>query len=567
MAKYKPSERVTISDRKWPDNRIEKAPVWCSVDLRDGNQALASPLTVEQKLSFFDLLVKIGFRQIEVGFPSASPTEYEFIRRLIDEKRIPADVVIQVLCQAREPLIRTTMEAIKGAPAAIFHMYNSTSPAQRKYTFNKTKDEIRDIAVEGVKLVRKHLALAGNTPVRLEYSPESFSATEPEYAVEICQAVMDVWYPEGAPKGPRSVEGKIILNLPSTVESASPNVYADQIEYFCRHIRDRDSAVISLHTHNDRGTGVAAAELGLLAGAERVEGTLFGNGERTGNLDILNLAMNLFSEGVETGLDFSDIRGVTRIYTELTGMPVHPRHPYAGELVFTAFSGSHQDAIRKAFARRKAEAKENPGAELLWDVPYLLIDPKDVDREYEEIIRINSQSGKGGAAWVLEQEYGIFMPRAMQPVFGAAVTASADSSGRELSAGEIFALFERNWLKPANAALSVTDIAETHLDNSEVSCRATVNWQGRNCFIGGKGNGPLDAFVRALGDALRETGVPEFTVTAFHEHSVGSGSSTDAMAYVEITLADGRTFWGCGRSSNVGRAGISAVVSAVNNVV
>ncbi len=557
MAKYKPSERVAISDRKWPDNRIEKAPVWCSVDLRDGNQALASPLTVEQKLSFFDLLVKIGFRQIEVGFPSASPTEYAFIRRLIDEKRIPPDVVIQVLCQAREPLIRTTMEAIQGAPSAIFHIYNSTSPAQRKYTFNKTKDEIRDIAVEGVKLVRKHLALAGATPVQLEYSPESFSSTEPEYAVEICRAVMDVWVPSGGEK--------IILNLPATIESASPNVYADQIEYVCRHIRNRDSAVISLHTHNDRGTGVAAAELGLLAGAERVEGTLFGNGERTGNLDILNLAMNLFSEGVETGLDFSDIRGTARIYTELTGMPVHPRHPYAGELVFTAFSGSHQDAIRKACTQRKAEAAVNPGAELTWDVPYLLIDPKDLGREYEEIIRINSQSGKGGAAWVLEQEYGIFMPRAMQPVFGAAVTASADASGRELSSGEIFALFEKHWLNPENAALSVTDIAETHLDNSEVSCRATVNWQGRNCFIGGKGNGPLDAFVRALGDS--QTEIPEFTVTAFHEHSIGSGSSTDAMAYVAITLADGRTFWGCGRSSNVGRAGISAVVSAVNGAV
>ncbi len=548
MAKYNPFGTIPLRDRQWPDRTIEKAPQWCSVDLRDGNQALSVPMGVEQKLTFFDLLVKTGFKEIEVGFPSASQTEYDFLRRLIDEKRIPSDVTVQVLCQAREHLVEKTMECLRGAPGAIFHIYNSTSPAQRKYTFNMSKKEIIDVAVSGVEFVKKHLHLAGGVPVRLEYSPESFSSTEIDYAVEICERVKDTW---GA-----SPDNKMILNLPSTVECATPNVYADQIEYFARHISGRDSVIISLHTHNDRGTGVASAELGLLAGADRVEGTLFGNGERTGNLDIVTTALNMYTQGGDPKLDFSRITEITETYTKLTGMDVHPRHPYGGTLVFTAFSGSHQDAIRKGMAARAAMPGDAP-----WDVPYLPIDPHDIGREYEEIIRINSQSGKGGAAWILEQEYGIFLPKAMHPVFGAAVTAAADKVQRELSAAELYGLFSDTWLAPGEP-LCVLDMAETHLDGSQVMCRASVRWNGETYAIGEKGNGPLDAFVQAL----RRTSVLFFSISNFHEHSIGTGSGTDAMAYVEIQLEDGRKFWGCGRSSNIGRAGINAVVSAINRI-
>lgn len=375
MAKYNPFGIIPLQNRKWADTVILKAPQWCSVDLRDGNQALSIPMSVEKKLMFFDLLVKIGFKEIEVGFPSASQTEYDFLRRLIDEKRIPQDVTVQVLCQARESLVKTTLECLKGAPSAIFHIYNSTSPAQRKYTFNMTKEQIRSVAIEGVQYIKKHLHAAENTPIRLEYSPESFSCTEIDFAVEICEDVKKEW---GA-----SPKNKIILNLPSTVESATPNVYADQIEYFTEHISNRDSVIISLHTHNDRGTGVAAAELGMLAGADRIEGTLFGNGERTGNLDIMTTALNMYTQGVDPHLDFSHITEIADLYSNLTGMNVHQRHPYAGELVFTAFSGSHQDAIRKGMTARKSMPNDAP-----WDVPYLPIDPHDVGREYEEIIRI-----------------------------------------------------------------------------------------------------------------------------------------------------------------------------------
>ena len=554
MAKYNPFGKIPLTDRKWPDASIEKAPMWCSVDLRDGNQALAVPMGVEQKLAFFDLLVKIGFKEIEVGFPSASQTEYDFLRRLIDEKRIPDDVTIQVLCQAREHLVKKTFECMKGLKKAIFHIYNSTSPAQRKYTFNMSKEEIKKIAVDGVKCVQKYLDMVPETEVRLEYSPESFSNTEIEYSVEICEAVKEAW---GA-----TPENKIILNLPTTVECSLPNIHADQIEYFCKHISNRDSVIVSLHNHNDRGTGVASCELGLLAGADRVEGTLFGNGERTGNLDIVTVALNMYTQGVDPKLDFSNMNHITESYTTFTGMTVPPRQPYGGELVFTAFSGSHQDAIRKGMAARKGMAEDAP-----WDVPYIPLDPHDIGREYEEIIRINSQSGKGGAAWILEQDFGIFLPKAMHPSLGTVITNEADRLQRELTPAEIHQIFNQTWLE-TSSPLRILDLAETHVDGKvdadNVLCRASISWNGTTLAIGSKGNGPLDAFVAAIKESKI---VPDFTISAFHEHSIGSGSDTDAMAYIELTFADGKKFWGCGRSSNVSRAGINAVVSAINQTV
>ncbi len=558
MAKYKPFDRVPLERRAWPDRSVEKAPVWCSVDLRDGNQALAVPMNVERKLAFFDLLVKIGFKQIEVGFPSASQTEFDFLRRLIDEGRIPGDVTIQVLCQAREHLVVRTFEAIAGAKSAIFHLYNSTSPAQRKYTFGMTKSEIVEVAVGGIRFIKKHIGRAEGIRLGLEYSPESFSSTEPDFALEICEAVKREWLAPPAPDG-----GKIIFNLPTTVEYTTPNVFADQIEYFCARISERERVLVSLHNHNDRGTGVACFELGLLAGADRAEGTLFGNGERTGNLDLVNAALNLYSQGVETGLDFSCLPAVAEQYTKLTGMTVPPRQPYAGELVFTAFSGSHQDAIRKGMAAREGQGEDAP-----WDVPYLLLDPHDIGCRYEAIIRINSQSGKGGSAWILEQDHGIYLPKAMQPAFGAIVQKAADAAQRELDSGEIFRLFADRWLRRVEP-LRILDLAETHVDAAkgspapQVLCRASVQWKGTVHCVGGKGNGPVDAFIAALATA---EAVPKFAVSAFHEHSIGTGAGTDAMAYVEITAEDGARHWGCGQNSNIGRAGIEAVVSAINQL-
>ena len=549
-AKYKPFGKIPLENRQWPDKEITHPPIWCSVDLRDGNQALAIPMGIQQKLAYFDLLVKIGFKEIEVGFPSASQTEYDFLRRLIDDNRIPDDVTIQVLCQARQHLVEKTFQCLKGVKKAIFHIYNSTSPAQRKDTFNKTKEEIIDIAVEGVKCVKSCMPMVECTDITLEYSPESFSSTEIDFSVEICEAVKKEWQP--------TPQNKIIFNLPTTVECATPNIHADQIEYFSTHISDRDSVIVSLHNHNDRGEGVASCELALLAGADRVEGTLFGNGERTGNLDITTVALNMFSQGVDPQLDLSNIGEIATLYTKLTGMPIHPRHPYSGELVFTAFSGSHQDAIRKGMAARK-----NMPENAIWDVPYLPIDPHDIGREYEEIIRINSQSGKGGSAWILEQDYGIYLPKAMHPAVGAVITSVADSLQREVTPQEIFNIFEKQWLTK-NAPLKLIDIAETHLetrgDVPQVMCRGTVEWHGEKYTIGATGNGPLDAFVAGL----KETSVPNFSISAFHEHSIGTGSDTDAMAYIEITFEDGKKFWGCGRSSNIGRAGIKAVISAIN---
>lgn len=554
--KYRPFDAVPMTTRDWPSKTITKAPIWCSVDLRDGNQALVNPMTVEQKLEFFDILVKIGFKEIEVGFPSASDTEFTFMRRLIEENHVPDDVTLQVLCQAREHLIKRTFESLKGCKKAIFHLYNSTSPAQRKYTFNKSKEEIKQIAIDGIRCVKSCLSMSEGTDIRLEYSPESFSTTEIDYALEVCEAVVKEWGDAASDD-----KHKVILNLPTTVECALPNQFADQIEYFCKHISNRDKLIISLHNHNDRGESVAQCELGLLAGADRVEGCLFGNGERTGNLDIVNVGMNMYTQGVDPELDFTDMPMLIESYTRLTGMDIHPRTPYSGELVFTAFSGSHQDAIRKGMAAR-VTMDENA----YWDVPYLTFDPHDIGRQYEGIIRINSQSGKGGAAYVLEHDFGICAPKSMHPAIGKVVQKAADELQRELQPKEVYDLFEKTWLSPKEP-LNVIEISERHLegergmeDNEQVAGMATVQWEGKQYAIAAQGNGPLDAFVTAL----KQIPAPKFNITSFHEHSIGEGSDTKAIAYVQITKENGDQVWGVGKSSNVGRAGIAAVVSAIN---
>lgn len=553
--KYKPFESVPKFNRTWPEKTITKAPIWCSVDLRDGNQALVNPMGVEQKLEFFDLLVKLGFKEIEVGFPSASDTEFNFMRRLIEENHVPEDVKLQVLCQAREHLIKRTFESLKGCKKAIFHLYNSTSPAQRNYTFGKSKEEIKQIAIDGIRCVKSCLSMSEGTEIQLEYSPESFSTTEIDYALEVCEAVVKEW-------GDAADENhKVILNLPTTVECALPNQFADQIEYFCQHISNRENLIISLHNHNDRGEGVAQCELGLLAGADRVEGCLFGNGERTGNLDIVNVGLNMFTQGIDPELDFSNVPKIAEEYQKLTGMPIYERMPYVGELVFTAFSGSHQDAIRKGMAAR-VNMEENA----VWDVPYLTIDPHDIGRQYEGIIRINSQSGKGGAAYILEKDYGIIAPKAMHPFIGNVIKSKADSLQREISNQEVYEAFEKAWLSTVSP-LNVKDLTERHIEGErgsgeteQVACMATVTWEGKTYAITGNGNGPLDAFV----NAIKQTPAPKFNIISFHEHSIGQGSDTKAMAYVHITKENGDDAWGVGVSSNVGRAGVAAVVSAIN---
>lgn len=553
--KYKAFEDVPAFNRTWPTKHITHAPIWCSVDLRDGNQALINPMGVEQKLEFFDLLVKLGFKQIEIGFPSASDTEFAFTRRLIEENHVPDDVSLQVLCQAREHLIKRTFESLKGCKKAIFHLYNSTSPAQRKYTFGKTKEEIKQIAIDGIRCVKSCLSMSEGTEIQLEYSPESFSTTEIDYAIEVCKAVVAEW-------GDAADENhKVILNLPTTVECAMPNQFADQIEYFCQNFPNRENIIISLHNHNDRGEGVAQCELGLLAGADRVEGCLFGNGERTGNLDIVNVGLNMFTQGIDPELDFTDIPAIAEAYQKYTGMPIYERMPYVGELVFTAFSGSHQDAIRKGMAAR-VKMEENA----LWDVPYLTIDPHDIGRQYEGIIRINSQSGKGGAAFILEKYFGVIVPKAMHPFLGTVVKNCSDKLQREISNQEVYDAFADAWLN-TTSPLTVKDITERHIegarggnDEEQVACMATVNWEGKDYAITGNGNGPLDAFV----GALKQTPAPLFNIVSFHEHSIGEGANTKAMAYVHITKENGDDAWGVGLSSNVGRAGVAAVVSALN---
>ena len=552
IRKYRPFPPVSLPDRQWPDRTITHAPIWCSVDLRDGNQALPQPMSVEEKLEFFDLLCEVGFKQIEVGFPSAADTEFNFLRRLIDEDRIPAEVTVQVLVQTREHLIRRTFEAIAGAKRAIVHIYNSTSPLQRRVTFgDATREQIRDIAIEGATLVKELVPTVPQTEIVLQYSPESFSDTELDFALECCNAVIDVWQP--------TPEKKMIINLPDTVQWTTPNIHADMIEWMCRHLNRRDSLLVSLHTHNDRGTGTAATELGLMAGADRVEGTLFGNGERTGNLDIVNVALNMNGHGIATGLDFSDLTRLRHVYERVTRMTVGERHPYVGELVFTAFSGSHQDAIKKGLDRRERELKENP--DLPWGVPYLTIDPQDVGRSYEAIIRINSQSGKGGIAYVLDQEHGFDLPKTMHPQVGKYIYDHADALGRELSTDEIRDLFFGKFVNLE----SPMNLFEFALDNTavkgEMICHVKLEVNGDTVRGSGKGNGPINAFVHFL----EEAGHKDFKVTDYRSHALRGGSDADSAAYVQIqNLADGQLLWGCGVDTSIEMAGLKALVSAWN---
>jgi len=543
--KYRPFPPIHLPDRQWPSRTLSHPPAWCSVDLRDGNQALAVPMNVSQKLELFQSLVRCGFKEIEVGFPSASNTEFNFNRRLIEEKRAPSDVWLQVLVQAREDLIERTFESLVGANKAIIHLYNSTSPAQRRIVFGMSKDQILQVAVRGAQMVQDRLPRLKGTEVRLQYSPESFSATELEFAKEVAEAVMEVWKP--------TPQHKMILNLPDTVEVSTPNVYADQIEWIGRNIRNRESIIISLHTHNDRCTGVAATELGLLAGADRVEGTLFGNGERTGNLDIVTVALNLYMHGIHPGLDLSNLNDLREVYERCTGMTVPPRHPYAGELVFTAFSGSHQDAIRKGFN----EWNRNAGNQH-WDVPYLTIDPADIGREYREVIRVNSQSGKGGVAYLLESEFGIQLPKELQREFGPIANNEVDRLGREVSGSELKAMFWREYIERSTPWQLRR--FETEGRNGTVQCRAHLLRDGQPVEYTGQGNGPLAALVHALSTG----GVPRFEIANYSEHALGSGEEASAIAYIQIKGAGGRTVWGAAVDTNIELASVKAVLSALN---
>ena len=549
--KYIPFTPVSLPDRTWPNNRIEKAPTWCSVDLRDGNQALVTPMNLQEKLDFFKLLVDIGFKEIEVGFPSASETEYEILRALIDGHYIPDDVTIQVLVQAREHLIRKTFEAVRGAKNVIIHFYNSTSTLQRKVVFKKDMQGIIDIAVAGAKLVRELTeADQSGTNFRYEYSPESFSGTEMDFTVDICHQVMETL---GATK-----ENPVILNLPNTVEMCTPNTYADQIEYFIRHLPNRDAAIISVHPHNDRGTGVACAELSMLAGADRVEGTLFGNGERTGNLDIVTVALNMFTQGVDPMLDFSHIDHVREIYERCTKMHVPERWPYAGKLAFTAFSGSHQDAINKGHEYMR-ESKTP-----YWEIPYLPIDPADVGREYEPIIRINSQSGKGGAAFIMDHNYGYHMPKAMHPEFGAVVQAECDRTGRELTANEVYELFHREFLNISEPyALSRAKFYEEAIAGSAANVThfsGVLSVRGQFVQLESRGNGPIDAFFNALGQA----GIEGYSFISYSEHAISMGSDSQAVAYIELRVPGGRRIFGVGTEHNINFASVKGILSAIN---
>ena len=543
--KYQPYPKIDLPNRQWPNNAITKAPVWCSVDLRDGNQALINPMNMEKKLELFTLLLKLGFKEIEVGFPSASKVEFDFLRRLVDDKLIPDNVTVQVLVQAREHLIEKTFEALKGVKKATVHLYNSTSVAQRKIVFDKSQDEIVALALEGVDLVKKYEA-QHDGKIFLEYSPESFTGTELEFAARISNAVTARW---GI-----SADRPVIINLPATVEMATPNIYADQIEWMSKHLDNREHVLISTHTHNDRGTSIAATELALLAGADRVEGTLLSNGERTGNVDIITLALNMTTQGIESGLDFSDVTKVVEVVERVTELPTHPRHPYVGDLVYTAFSGSHQDAINKGLAYQ--QAKEQP----FWEVPYLPIDPADVGRTYESIIRINSQSGKGGVAYILEQNYGYQLPKAMHPEIGRAVQKLSDIEGRELSGEEIFGVFEAEYFK-VDTHIKFIDFSST-TKNKIANCTLTYEYNGKEITSDGTGNGPIDACKNALMKEYKN----EFAIKSYSEHSCGDKSSAKAIAYIEIKTKDKFSCFGVGRNSDITIATIKAMFCALNRV-
>jgi 2-isopropylmalate synthase len=543
--KYRPFPTIALPDRQWPNRTITKAPRWLSTDLRDGNQALIDPMDAEKKTRMFDLLVKVGLKEIEVGFPSAGATEFDFISGLIRDDRIPDDVTIQVLTQSRRDLIERSFESLEGARTAIVHLYNAVSPAWRKIVFGMTRDEVRRIAVEGAKILRDEAAKRPNTDWFFEYSPETFSTAELDFSVEVCAAVMDVLKP--TPDHP------LILNLPATVECATPNVYADQIEWFGRNIPNRDSVVISLHTHNDRGTGVAAAELGVMAGADRVEGCLLGNGERTGNCDLVTVALNMYTQGVDPKLDLSDIDEVVNTVNYCTNLPVHPRTPYAGDLVFTAFSGSHQDAIKKGFA---AQGQRNDD---LWEVPYLPIDPADLGRSYEAVIRVNSQSGKGGVAWVIEQDKGLKLPKRLQADFSRHVQAMADATSRELNAADIWRGFEATYLPREGDRFVLRDYEESG-STGQRTFIGRVQVDGEERSISGRGNGLISSVIAALADT---TG-PNLEVIDYNEHAIGHGADAQAAAYVEARTPDGRVVFGVGLDTDIATASVRAVLSAAN---
>lgn len=548
--KYIPFQQIKLENREWPNNVITKAPIWCSVDLRDGNQALVDPMNMEEKLEFFHTLVDMGFKEIEIGFPSASETEYEICRELIEGNHIPDDVTIQVLVQAREHLIRKTFEAVKGAKNVIIHFYNSTSTLQRKVVFKTDMEGVTKIAIEGAKLIKQLTdEYTGDTNFRFEYSPESFSGTEVENAVYICDKVMEVL---GSTK-----ENPVILNLPNTVEMCTPNTYADQVEYFIKHIKNREACIISLHPHNDRGTGVASGELALLAGAERVEGTLFGNGERTGNLDIVTMGLNMFTQGVDPKLDFSNLPKLREIYERCTDMKINPRQPYIGELVFTAFSGSHQDAINKGMQYMKDSGTE------YWEIPYLPIDPADVGREYEPIIRINSQSGKGGAAFVMSHNFGYDLPKKMHPEFSKLVQAKCEELGRELIPKELFEVFSENYLetkqKYALTKRKIYEESENGKDYVHFKGKMTIDGTDE-VALSGVGNGPIDAFF----NAIKQFGLDKYEFISYSQHAISQGSDSKAVSYIELKKPDGKNIFGIGIDSNVNVASVLGVLNAIN---
>jgi len=542
-SKYKSFPPVRLSDRSWPDVVLTQAPIWCSVDLRDGNQALIEPMDIPRKLRMFDTLVKIGFKEIEVGFPSASQVEFDFLRRLIGENLIPDDVTIQVLTQAREPLIRRTFEALQGAPRAIVHLYNATAPAMRRVVLGMNEDEIVELATSNAQLFSELAAAQPQTKWTFQYSPEMWSGTELEFSKRVVDAVTEVWQPTSA--------HKCIINLPSTVEHSTPNIFADMMEWMHRHLARRDAIVLSVHPHNDRGTGTAAGEFALMAGADRIEGCLFGNGERTGNVDLVNIALNLYTQGVSPGLDFSEIDEIRRTVEHCNQLPVHPRHPYAGDLVYTSFSGSHQDAIKKAFAARKEGD--------IWDMPYLPIDPKDLGRSYEAVIRVNSQSGKGGIAYLLESEFGLELPRRLQIEFSQVVQGVMDATGKELTAQDLFALFETEYgvqSVPAPQHLVIEEVVTAGTKSFNI--RADVQVHGTRHQVDGTGTGPIDAFVAGLNSATGHA----VRVLDYHEHAIGSGAAAQAVAYLELRV-NGQTLFGVGMDSNIVSASLKAIVSGL----
>ena len=543
--KYSPTPAVQLNDRAWPGKTIDKAPIWCSVDLRDGNQALIDPMDAVRKNKMFDLLVKLGFKEIEVGFPAASQTDFDFCRELIDKGRIPPDVTVQVLTQAREPLIRRTFEALQGAPRAIVHLYNSTSTVQRDVVFKMDREGVKKIAIDGARMLQEISASYPGTEWIFEYSPESFTGTELDYALEICEAVLAVWKP--------TPEHRVIINLPATVENATPNVYADQIEWMGRNFKNRDSIFLSVHPHNDRGTAVAAAELAMMAGADRVEGTLLGNGERTGNVDLITLALNLYTQGIDPGLDFSDLPGVIECAEFCNQLPVHQRHPYAGELVFTAFSGSHQDAIKKGFAMQAGKT--------LWEVPYLPLDPNDIGRTYEEIIRVNSQSGKGGVAYLLERDYSVRLPRKLQIEFSRVIQKISDQTGHEIRPAEIWTAYEAEYLNQRSPLACIQ-----HSESSSagtVTISATVKDRPAEHKIAGNGNGPIDAFVGAMN---QEFGL-DLHVVDYQEQAIGKGASASAMAFIEVQFGESESVFGAGMNPNIVTASLDAILCAVNRAL